>query len=850
MRGDGGVSKIALEDVGVRAVVQGIGPYERNAKKVQKAQQRMGDSAVKAAKQSGFLSKALGQVAATAGGFLVAQGVMAIPRILGGILSTSRDLELQMKKANIVFGDQIDVVNEWAKANAKAMGITASSATNLAARFGDILIPMGFARDTAAEMSTEVVGLAGALAEWSGGQRSAAEVADILAKAMTGEREALKGLGVVITEADVTAKLAARGFVDLAGAQLQQARATVTQELIFEKSTDAQAAYADGAGTAARKQAELSAEMAEAKEVLAQALTPALLAVTGAVTQFLVPGLQAAAQGMGKFISASGTVAKVLKENKDLIAAFAAVSLAAVLIPAVTSAVTALWNLHAVFRAIAVARHISIFQAVIASLALPTIGLPMLAIGAAAAGLAIFGLTRHFMRGKDAADRFKDAQAALGEEMAEVDRIARLTGVDEGEARLRHLAEAFFENERGLADLGKELGDAIIAMQLASQESGVLSGATWDQIMAAKELEGQYKDLEVAQRANVEEGKGLSANLADLVTLAAELGVPLAELIPLFPELTDAAAELSVPLGELDESVPAVTQKLDDQTKAVKALADALEDKLAAALRSLVTPTTAEEANLRATISGLEAKQSAIRALAALYDRELTPAEEAQVEVLDDEIDRFGTLLTGIEDAKKAEGDRVFALAGHFPTYREANDLAGGLALMLSDVATQGGHAQEQMATVAEKIDALADAGTPLNDFLRNTLIPTFMDTASSAIDMWIALGRGVAAPPGITIPNPPAGSLAPGFQSGGIVPGPIGQPMLALVHGGERITPAASAGGGQPISVVVSAPISMQDQMDWPSVRRAVHQEVDMALDDARSQALRSGAPLRSEIG
>jgi hypothetical protein len=63
-------------------------------------------------------------------------------------------------------------------------------------------------------------------------------------------------------------------------------------------------------------------------------------------------------------------------------------------------------------------------------------------------------------------------------------------------------------------------------------------------------------------------------------------------------------------------------------------------------------------------------------------------------------------------------------------------------------------------------------------------------------------------------------------------------------------VTPAASAGGGQPISVVVSAPISMQDQMDWPSVRRAVHQEVDTALDEARSQALRSGAPLKSGIG
>jgi hypothetical protein len=43
-----------------------------------------------------------------------------------------------------------------------------------------------------------------------------------------------------------------------------------------------------------------------------------------------------------------------------------------------------------------------------------------------------------------------------------------------------------------------------------------------------------------------------------------------------------------------------------------------------------------------------------------------------------------------------------------------------------------------------------------------------------------------------------------PGFQAGGIVPGPIGQPALATVHGGERVIPAgvspASTVGGGPI--------------------------------------------------
>lgn len=35
-----------------------------------------------------------------------------------------------------------------------------------------------------------------------------------------------------------------------------------------------------------------------------------------------------------------------------------------------------------------------------------------------------------------------------------------------------------------------------------------------------------------------------------------------------------------------------------------------------------------------------------------------------------------------------------------------------------------------------------------------------------------------------------------PGFQTGGIVPGPVGAPALAMVHGGERISPTGLGGG------------------------------------------------------
>jgi len=183
------------------------------------------------------------------------------------------------KKAATVFGPELGKAQQWAAQNAEAMGLTRSQAVGLAAGFSDLLIPMGFTRQQATQMSTDVVGLSGALSEWSGGQKSAAEVSDILAKAMLGERDGLKALGVSISDADVKARLAAKGQDKLTGAALEQAKALVTQQLIMEKSTDAQAAYAAGADDPIRKQAQLRARTLELKDAFATALLPASNAV-------------------------------------------------------------------------------------------------------------------------------------------------------------------------------------------------------------------------------------------------------------------------------------------------------------------------------------------------------------------------------------------------------------------------------------------------------------------------------------------------------------------------------------------------------------------------------------------
>jgi hypothetical protein len=212
-------------------------------------------------------------------GLVGGAALLAAPKILdagAGLVSLDQ-------KAKTVFGDSIGTVNAWSSANASAMGLTKSGARDAAAAMADLLKPMGFTAEQAAGMSTSMLDLSGALSAWTGGSRSAAEVSDILSKAMLGERDGLKELGISISEADVQARLAKNGTDGLTGAALEQAKALATQQLILEKSTDAQTAWSDGSMDAAKKQNQMKAATAQAGESFTRLLYPALAAIVPAV---------------------------------------------------------------------------------------------------------------------------------------------------------------------------------------------------------------------------------------------------------------------------------------------------------------------------------------------------------------------------------------------------------------------------------------------------------------------------------------------------------------------------------------------------------------------------------------
>lgn len=206
-------------------------------------ERQMAKNKARIGETQGIMSKLNG----VAGGFLPALApaaiIAAILSIGKGLFKLTSQIQGEAIRSTTVLGDQFGFVEEQAEKLAAKMGVTNREFISMVANTGDLLIPLDFSRKKAAEMATQVQSLSGALDEWTSGKYGVAEVSEILTKAMLGEMEQLKGLGIAIRQDS-------KEFTDLVkqkeldeGATNAQARAMATLELIYKKSTDAQTAY-------------------------------------------------------------------------------------------------------------------------------------------------------------------------------------------------------------------------------------------------------------------------------------------------------------------------------------------------------------------------------------------------------------------------------------------------------------------------------------------------------------------------------------------------------------------------------------------------------------------------------
>ena len=209
------------------------------------------------------------------------QAFLAVTLSLGGLTIAlvkmfkigANVLETQ-SKFNTVFGESATKVDAFAESFGKLAGLTKSQAQAQLATTAAIAQGMGLASDASADFAIAAIQLAGDLTSFN--DVPIAETALAIQSAVTGERESLKRLGIVILDVDVKKKALALTGKTLAAELTNEEKAAATLVLISEKAGVAIGDLSRTQTSAANVARQVQREFAQIAETVSVQVLPAL----------------------------------------------------------------------------------------------------------------------------------------------------------------------------------------------------------------------------------------------------------------------------------------------------------------------------------------------------------------------------------------------------------------------------------------------------------------------------------------------------------------------------------------------------------------------------------------------
>jgi hypothetical protein len=284
---------MATQDILVRLRALGAAAFQRDMDRSAKSVEGVGTKSEKT-------GKSIKDSAKKWAAFTVA-GVGA-GQVMTDAVKNAVNLGEEVNKTAVVFrGPGAKSVLDWSKSSASALGVSREQALASAAQFGNMLIPMGFARDRAAAMSKQMVQLGGDMASFN--NASPEETLAAIQSGLAGETEPLRKFGVFLSAARVQSQAMSMGLV----------KATKDTDKIKAAQTTA-AIATDKYRAAVKKYGKDSLQARQASVARQRSETALQKAMAGSV-----PKLNAAQQ-------AQATYALILKDSKDAQGDFARTS--------------------------------------------------------------------------------------------------------------------------------------------------------------------------------------------------------------------------------------------------------------------------------------------------------------------------------------------------------------------------------------------------------------------------------------------------------------------------------------------------------------------------------------------
>lgn len=250
----------------------------------------------------------VGEALTSIGTKMVAAG-LAIGAAFIPAIKAASELEETVNKFNVVFGNQTAAAKQWADAFSAEVGRSKQQVLDFMASTQGLIVPLGFDRAEAREISQTLTRLAVDLASFNNATDEDALAA--LKSGLLGEAEPMKKFGVIVNDTAVKLELLNRQINPATATDAEKTYARLA--IIMRSTTDAQGDATRSAGSFANMWKRLSGEATDAAAAIGAAVLPA---ITGFVTQ-----AAAAAKAMGEWASRNqSTIQFVLKIGAALTA--------------------------------------------------------------------------------------------------------------------------------------------------------------------------------------------------------------------------------------------------------------------------------------------------------------------------------------------------------------------------------------------------------------------------------------------------------------------------------------------------------------------------------------------------
>jgi hypothetical protein len=202
----------------------------------------------------------------------------------GPAIMAASDLEENLSKVNVVFGEGAASIENFAKTAATSLGQSQNAVLQAAGTFGTFGKAAGLSGQDLATFSNDFTALASDLASFN--NTTPEQAINAIGSALRGEAEPLRQFGVLLSDAALRDEALALGLEVSTGALSAQTKILAAQSLIYKQTGDAQGDFARTSDGLANSSRVLKAQMADLQVSIGKALLPAVQAVLPFVKDF------------------------------------------------------------------------------------------------------------------------------------------------------------------------------------------------------------------------------------------------------------------------------------------------------------------------------------------------------------------------------------------------------------------------------------------------------------------------------------------------------------------------------------------------------------------------------------